>query len=416
VVRGRSAIALAQILGRTAGRAAASRATPLYLGLLLVAGTIFGGNGMAARELTLLADHQAVGRLVLLALWLVPTLPVARALLVSPSARFVRVYPVSWITAAVLLAAGLALVEGPWIALWLAGDGLIGGLAAGIAAMTGHALLIGRPRRWYEVVAALGWLGGLAIGTRSWGLFGVAALALGLRRSWIGVHEPRYRGEEAMAVPRQSALALAVCYLAVLLRRERPLLWRWALAVLLGMGIATLAIRNNQVTEPDHVLAVSLAVMSPTLVFGALGVGGAVMRVERHARWLLEVSATSRPVRLLGAALALAGCGAAAGLIHGSVVALSTTTRLRVVLSSVGAGALLSAACALVARWTSRSGEEEGRRALRASVVLGGLVSYLAAAFTEVGVLLAVVSTAALCALAVSERDITYLPIRDEGD
>jgi hypothetical protein len=221
--------------------------------------------------------------------------------------------------------------------------------------------------------------------------------------------------DASTSIPRSSSLALATCYVAVIARRDRALLGRWALLALTGAGIATLAIRNNRLVASDSVIGVSLGVMSPLAVFGATGLGEAVLQAERHGRWLLDVSATSRAVRELGAVLAVAFYGSLAGFVHGAIVALSSVTRARVTLSALGGSVVLGAVCAMVPRWTSRARDRAGR-ALITRIVLGGVLSYLAAAFTEAGLLAGVGLTAGLCALVPPEPSGAALLAREEGE
>jgi hypothetical protein len=390
--------ALIRILGHTAGRAAVRRGLPTYFALLIAAPVLFLGKyAMKASELTGVARHSLAFRAVLLGGWLVLSLPVARALLASPSARFVRVFPVSWRAAAAILGAELLIVEGPWIMFWCAGEGALVGAASAVFAASGHALMLGRPRRGYELAALLAWLGGFILGPGLPWFLGPPALVLGLRRAWISGAEPRVRHTARWVLRAPPAVALATGLLASVVRGHRALLGRWAWLAVGTVAIAVLAIHNNGVVEPGKVVVLSLLILAPGTTLGALTLAGAMLRTEHRAAWVLDTTGTGSRTRQAAASLALAACGVVFGLGHGLLVSQvrGQASVVRVLASSAVAGAALGALAAIAARWTDLGGGRDSRRVLLAAFLVAGGVMGSVFLLAEIGLLLALVAAAA---------------------
>jgi hypothetical protein len=394
--------ALGAVLAVTAGQAALRRALALYAALFIAAVLIFAGKyAMRASEPVAVARHALGFRAGLLLAWLMLALPVARAWLVSPAARFVRVFPVRWTAAALVLAAGLLVVEAPWIILFTRGGGALAGGWAAVAAAAGHALLLGRPRRWYEGLAAVLWLAAVALGPGpALALaLGLPALAAGCRRAWVDGWEARARPARAWVPPHSPALALACAHLVSLLRRQRALLGRWTWMACAGLAIAALAIHNNGITVPDRISLVSLVVLAPVTTANVLAAGAALLRFERRAHWLLDVTGTPAAARRLAAALALAAAALPFALAHGVLIAVLTGGSARVWGAAGAAGAGLGAVGALAVRWADRGGGQDAGRFVAAGLTICALVIGLASWRGELGFGIALLALATLAAL-----------------
>jgi hypothetical protein len=148
--------ALIGILARTSGAAALRRALPTYAGLFIVAVILFAGNGVRSRDVVGMALSSPPTRVLLVGAWLLLALPAARAVLCEPSSFLIRTWPIARAQALVVLGGLLALIEGPWILLWLKGGGVVAGAAAAALALGGHGLWLGRPRGAAERAAAAG--------------------------------------------------------------------------------------------------------------------------------------------------------------------------------------------------------------------------------------------------------------------
>ena len=143
-------VPLLRLWWASSGRAAVARVTPLYVGLMVLGGVLFGGNGMDARDLTGLAARQAGVRVGVLGIWVLLATPGVRALLGARSALGMRALPVrrSWHYA--LTGLGMAVLELPLVGLWLRGAGLLAGLSLLLWLLAVHALLAQGPLRWIE--------------------------------------------------------------------------------------------------------------------------------------------------------------------------------------------------------------------------------------------------------------------------
>jgi hypothetical protein len=388
--------ALVRLLGGTAGRAALGRGLTPYLGVAVVSAIVFGGNGMKAGELTGLAAVAPPFHALLLGGWLLLALPVARALLASPSAFPVRIFSVPGWAVVLVEGAGLIAVEAPWMVLWLAGAGWLAALGAGVVAAGAHALAVGRPRRGYEAVAALLWLVGFVLGPAAWPL-ALPALATGTRCAWISAPESLAARAARRSIDRTSAhplVVLAASLLAGLWRGQRALLARWCWLEAGGLAIAALALRNNAPVTAERAVAIALATAVAPAVLGSLGLAGALLRTERQARWLLDVTGTPQGAPGGAAALALASWGLFFGLLHGVGVVLlgGASPAGRIVAGAVAAGATLAASAALCRRWADRGTGQDTGRVLVAGLVISAATTALVAAGRELGLAVALVA------------------------
>jgi hypothetical protein len=409
--------ALVATMLRTAGLAALRRGLPLYFAVFIGAVAVFYGRyAMKASELVGLAEYSAGFRAVFLFAWFTLTLPVARAWVNSPSARFVRVFPVSWPAAVLVLTMGLVAVQLPWIILWFAGGGPLSGIWAAVVAAGAHALALGRPRRTSEWVGAALWLGSLTLGPGPLVALALPTLVLSGRRAWIEGWEPRVPQARTWVHRGAPASAIARAHLASLVRRQGMVLARWAWLGALGVGVAVLAIRNNRLVAPDRIDFVSVAVLAPVTIANLLTVGAAILRVERRSLWLFEVLGTSSSSRFRGAALALAVCGFTFGLAHGVLVTLLVEGPYRVWAAAASTGGGLGVVAALTVRWADRGTGQDSGRFISAGLLISAMIIGAAAWLGEIGVAVALGLSGAIVGTFPVRRQVAAVAVRVAED
>jgi hypothetical protein len=394
--------ALSRVLVATAGKAALQRALPLYLGVVLVATIVLEGNGLKPSTLTGLAAISLPFRVGFWSVWLLIATPATRALLGTPSTFYLRTLPVPRWQFLVVLGAWTGVAEAPWIALWARGAGLLAGLSAGAAALAAHALIEARPQRAEEIAVGALLVGAIALGAPAPLLLLAAAPAagVGLRTAWI-------RAPERSSVPRRSMIvgpavvALSLAHLLTLARSQGALLLRATLLIALSVIGATRAARNNGLLAPEALAALSLGALAPAVLIASSSLTGPILRTERQASWLLDVCGTSARVRALTAALAVAACGLAEGLIHGAVVSwllgLGGGAALRLIGGAALAGVELGVIAACCVRWAMRHGGRDGARIVLSVLATIAFAVAAVAALRELA--LAVWATLALIAV-----------------
>ena len=237
--------AVLHAVARTSGLAAARRALPLYLGLLLGSSVIFGGNGMSAADVTTLAERSPLFRTVFVLLWLLATTPAVRALVFAREALLLRTLPVPAAQLVLGQALHLVLLEAPLTGLWARGAGV--GPALGLLALcaTGHALLVAGRR-------SIALLGPVLLGAALLAApprLGPSLLALPLL-AWALVRGFRHAPERPPAIERPLVFgpplwALVTAHLVLLRRSHGAVLLRAAILLVLGLAIAVLAVRNG---------------------------------------------------------------------------------------------------------------------------------------------------------------------------
>ncbi|MFO0577622.1 MAG: hypothetical protein U1A78_26760 [Polyangia bacterium] len=317
----RHLFAVLRAVARTSGLAAARRALPLYLGLLLGGSVIFGGNGMRAADVTTMAERSPLFRTVFVLLWLLATTPAVRALVFAREALLLRTLPIPAAQLVLGLALHLALLEAPLVGLWARGAGV--GPALGLLGLcaTGHALLVAG-RRW---IASLGpvLLGAALLAAPPRLLPSLLALPL---LAWALVRGFRYAPERPPALERPLVFgpplwALLTAHLVLLRRSHGAVLLRAAMLLLLGLAVAVLAVRNNQPRTASQAAALALLPLAPTVLLMAAALSGPVLLAERQLTFLLASTGCPGARRALAAALvpiglcALAALGWAAALI-----------------------------------------------------------------------------------------------------
>ncbi|MCX5742307.1 MAG: hypothetical protein NT062_07410 [Proteobacteria bacterium] len=249
-----------------AGRQAAA----IWVGCLFIAAVAFGGDGMHPHDLTdmALADPTGIG-LVVVAIWLLVYLPVARAIVRAEAARYLQALPHGHVGPVIVRGGALVGLQLPWLVLWTLGAGARGVVV--IAATT--------------VV-----------------LVGLAAVrAPAARAGW-----PGWRGPLG---------ALAAIHRRALLRRAGDALVRGAgLAVLAG-GVGALFVRNNHLTGTSGAI-LGAGVATLMLVPAHLGTLAIFVDTQRATTWLARALGIAAPVRLAALAGGLA-------LVHAITAALA---------------------------------------------------------------------------------------------
>ncbi|WP_437820473.1 hypothetical protein [Sorangium sp. So ce1078] len=380
-----------RVLLSTAGKDAFARAMPLYMGLGLVGTVVFGGNGMDPARLTGLAGESLPFRLALWSAWLLVGMPAARALLRAPATFFLRAMPVPRLLLLSAHALLLAVAELPWVALWAFGAGALAGCAACLVALAAHCMLLARPRGAIELAALSLLAGAILLGAPASLLLACAApaLALGLRAAVVRAPEVPL-GRELPLIPSTvpalggALVALALAYLAALLRGHRAVLLRGLALTAVGALAAAAWARTNGPLGAGPLAAASLAALAPVALCVGAGVSGPVLREERRLAWLLDACGAAAPLRALAAAAAVAAPLVALALAHGAAVGALTRAAPVAALRLLGgaglAGLLLSGVALGCVRWSVRQDGRDSSRVLLS--VLAAVVAATAAAWT----------------------------------
>lgn len=373
-----SRFSIARALVLTAGRAALERSLPVYLGVAIAAAVIFEGNGMKPATLTRMAQASVATRAWLWGAWLLVTMPAARAILFAPSILFLRALPIPRLWFLAVQGGLLAVAELPWAALWARGAGPAAGLAAALGAIAAHAFLVAPPRRAIEVLFAAVIAAAIAAGAPAplLGAAGAATSGIALRGAWR--RAPDRGGDRDRAIVLgPPPLALAAAHVATITRSHRALLLRAALFVAIAIALASFAARADGAGDAGALSVLSLTLFAPAIAAGAAGLAGPVLRSERDARWLLDVSGASPAVRVAGATLALAAAGAVYGAAHGAatgaIAGASWRAASRLAAEAAWIGAALAAASSCVLRRAFRGDGRDPARAVLAVLAIAVL-------------------------------------------
>ena len=121
----------------------------MWVGSALVAGVLFGPNGIRPGDLTTLALRVPAAGAVIAGMWILMFLPAARVIVRAEPAVYLRSLPGARGKIAGVAIGGLVALQLPWLALWLAGEGArgLGVVAATTAITVGLAAWRARPPR-----------------------------------------------------------------------------------------------------------------------------------------------------------------------------------------------------------------------------------------------------------------------------
>lgn len=330
------------------------RAVAVWVGAAIVGAIVL--PGMPPSVLTGLAWHVPAVGAVLAVTWILLFLPTARVIVRADGARYLRSLP-GPVLAPILVGGGaLVVLQLPWLALWLVGDG-----ARGAAVVAGATLVV----------------------------TGLAALRPVARRP----RPPAWR---------TGGQALAGIHVRALRRRAADALVRGAgLAVLAGL-VAGLFVANNQLAGSDAAV-MATSVIAIVLVPATVGPALTVLEAHRQSAWLaasLGLSQGTRTAAIVGAlAIVHVGAGTLAIAACAIVVRDAGTVALiaAAVLGSAVGGALGNARVMLRA-------EHAPSRAMRlvAGAVVVAALTVLALGLLGLAGILAVLATAAVSLLTVT--------------
>jgi hypothetical protein len=312
---------IAGTLTRDAGMAAARRAAPLVLGIVVVASVLFSPLGMSARDAVSALAGLAPLRLGLFAAWTIAATPAARLLLETPSTFWLRALPAPRWHFLAVHGAHLLLLQAPWFWLHARGAGALPGAAAALSGAGAHAALIALLGQVTVgpllALAALATAVAIGVPALALATLGAGALTIGVPAAFrqaparaAGRRRPQVRG------PAPVALALAHFHGAA--RAAPSALVRAAALALAGGALALLVARNNGL-HGASLRALSLGVGAATLTVALGGLVEAVHLADRQAEWLLRATGTPPAVRVAATAAACALFGAGCGVLHGAM-------------------------------------------------------------------------------------------------
>ncbi|MBA3503005.1 MAG: hypothetical protein M4D80_37605 [Myxococcota bacterium] len=330
---------------------AGRRASTAWLGCAIVAGLLFGKNGMQPRDLTTLAQNNLAIGGVLATTWTLIYLPAARVLVRADGAMFLRSLPAPRFAPHIVVGAALVGLQLPWLALWMLGAGL----------------------RGLAIVVAL-------------------TLAIALVAAWrprLPTREPTWRS---------AFVALRSIHVRALVRRAGDSLLRGAGLAILAGCVGGLFVRNNELAGAGAAV-MGASVIAILLVPAQVGPLLTLLESHRAQAWLARSLGIAPAVRTfaLASAIALVHVGATAlALVAFSVVAHAN---VYVILTSlaVAVGAALGCTRALIGNADSELAERAAADSSRyetsrdmsraASRTVAGAVFVAAAAVVALGVM-----------------------------
>ena len=328
---------------------ASRRAGAVWLGSGIVTAVLFGPTGITPAELTRLALHNAGLGVALTAIWLLMFVPIARVVVRADAARYLRALPGSTVAPLVVGIVALVVMQLPWLALWVLGQGLVG--LGVVAATTVVAIAIARwqppPSRARTVV-------------------------------W-----------------RHPRAALRGIYMRALRRRAGDAITRGVgLSILAGMT-GGLLVHNNQL-DGEAAAALGTGVITVVIVPAVAGLLVTLVDAHRSSAWLassLGISPLTRAIALASAAAVVYATSAAIAVIATAVVIGVSSTILWVgaTTAAIALGSALAVTRGLIAAEHSDVGAQK--------VVVAAVVT-AAVAVVWLG-LLGVAGIAAMAATAV---------------
>jgi hypothetical protein len=308
-------------LAVTVGQPALLRGLPLYLGLAVPAGVIFGPNGMHPADLADAAAASMGVRLALWSGWVLAALPVAHALFDGERTAYLRWLPAPRGSTAAALAVMLLGVHALFGFFWWVARGPLAAAGAMSLAAAVQATLLIAPRHRGEAVARALALGGAialvaaGLGSAIWLAAGLAGLAVAVPAAWTRCVEHGPRRARALRT-RRPGLVLAQLYLRGLWRTRPGLVTRTLLTTGLGAGLVVLSSAANQLDLAARA-QFSAMVAAVSLSLGVGGLAAPVIEAERGLRWILDSAGVAGRVRVRARSLAAAVAGSALGLVHG---------------------------------------------------------------------------------------------------
>jgi hypothetical protein len=349
-------LALARALSTTSGRAVAARAVPLTCAVGLVAAIVFGGHGVPASMVVAMMHGSLAVRVAMFVAWTMLASPAAVRAFDAPGTITLRALrPPRAQLYAILLAIACA-AQLPWIAL-AASTGLLSGTTAALLACAATSSLPGFASAL--VLVALDLPAPFAIAPA----FVLAVVSI--RHAWRHALDQR----AVLPIVRRAppAIALAMTYLARMIRAARARVQAAAIVVFAGQGALALSLRNDPDARP---VARALTVLAFPLAIASALLAAPAIETEARLRPLLRATRTKTATLAFAMVLALATPSSALAATASVAFAPSVT------LVSTAYAVVVASAVAL---WARRAA-----RARRSSTFILG-VAAIATAFTIAG-------------------------------
>jgi hypothetical protein len=330
------------------------RAAAVWLGVALVSAVMFGPTGITPADITWLALKNPGVGLVLVGIWLLLFVPVARVILRAEGARYLRALPGSPTAPVAVAIAALVGFQLPWLALWVAGRGAVGLVVVAAVSVVAVALAWWQPPPARPAIPA-----------------------------WTGPHR-----------------ALRGVYLRAVHRRAGDAIVRGIGLAILGGMAAGLLVHNNQL-DGSSAAVLGAGVMAVMLVPATLGILLALVEGYRGTAWLAAALGISHATRVATLAIAASIVFAIAAAISIIAAAIVIGADVTTVLWLAGVGEATAIACAIsVTRGLVRA----ERSHVTAQLVVVSTVSTAALAVIWLGLLgtAGVIAMAATAIIAVS--------------
>ena len=316
------------------GRAGFGRALPAWLGVAIVGGAVFGGNGLGPADVAAIAAGTPRLVATLALAWLVLLVPAVRATLDAPGLDLLRSLPGAPALEPAARALVVLAVHGPWAAVAIASTGGAGALTW--LALAGASLAVAlaarrwarvpRRPRWRAPVAAVIGVHARAIARRRGGSLGFA-IGLALVAGALGAAMVRSAGVGAgasaalVAACGAVAVACGLAAIATVVVEDRRALAPWLAAAGAGpaaprAAVAVLAIAGTTLGAITGATVVALGAPSPAHAGAIVGLAAAVGLGLGLAMTAVTARVTTSPHP--GQAIA----ASAAGLAIAAVVAI----------------------------------------------------------------------------------------------
>ena len=360
--------AIARFVMATSGRAAMVRAVHLFGAIAIASTIIFAGHGLDAADVTTMMHRSLAARVVLWLVWIaLATFPISAAF-DAPGTRIlrslVRTDRRSRIAIVGLLVALLVVAQAPIIVLELRGDGWRSAFATTFLAVAFCASASSGKRVVVALASAL-----VVIDHTSASIFFAPLLAVvSVQHAWLTA----FNGRSAIRIVRRSpkSIALALTYLARMIRSARTRLHTAALFMLAAGAALALTLRNDPDARPTQralvVFAFPLCLASSMLATPALETESLLLPLLRSTR-------TKAVTLALAMALALAVPTTAFAATASTAAAIASHASWLMVAAST---ALSLATAFAIALWARQS-----RHARRSSTFTVGVIA-IAATFT----------------------------------
>jgi len=363
---------MVRIVAATSGRAVLARAVPLFGAIGIGAAIVFAANGLRA-AVAVRAMHESLGvRAAIWIVWIALATPATSAAFDAPGTRTLRSIARKSAALVACVVALVALVQAPMVALFARGDRAPAAVAVALlgTAACAAASVAWRSRRALAILA--GTCAVVAIDRALPPLVAIAPAALlawhAVREAWRSALEERPSTRIVRRAP--PAIALAMAYVARMIRDARGRLQSSALVTSLGGGVLALSLRNDPDARPVQRALVVLAL--PISTACALLAAPAI---ETEARITPTLRATrTKPLTVaLAMILAIAAPSTAFAGTASAVAAVASSAPQTVTIATMAWAAIIASSIALWARRASR--------ARRSSTFLVGTI-VIASAFT----------------------------------